>query len=125
MRYFSEEHVWIAIRNGKGTLGISAYAAEELGEITFVELPEVGSVLEQGDTLCVVESAKAATDVITPLSGTVRAVNTALNRNPDLMNQSPETDGWICRMDDLDEDELSSLMSEDDYEAFIEGGGEE
>lgn len=125
MKRFSEDHQWVEIDDGIAVIGITAYAAEELGDITFVELPEVGAVLSPGDALCVVESAKAASDVFVPIGGTVRDVNAALESEPALINASAERDGWICTLEDVDLGELDSLMDEDEYETFVESGGEE
>jgi glycine cleavage system H protein len=125
MKRYSEDHQWVEVNGELATIGITAYAAEELGEITFVELPDLGSVLSPGDTLCVVESAKAASDVFVPIGGTVREVNMALESEPSLINASAERDGWICTLEDVDLGELDSLMDEDDYEAFVERGGAE
>ncbi len=115
---FSEEHEWVQVENGVATVGITAYAAEELGELTFVELPEKGLVLGQGDALCVVESVKAASDVLVPIGGTVSDVNARLEEEPELINESPEAEGWLCRLSEVDEAELDSLMNEQEYEAF-------
>jgi len=125
MRRFSEEHQWIEVANGVGTVGITAYAAEELGEITFVELPDTGASLTQGEPLCVVESVKAASDVFAPIGGTVAEVNGRLEANPALISTSPERDGWICRLRELEMGELDGMMTEEQYEAFVAGEDDE
>ena len=125
MKRFSEEHQWVEIKDGVATIGITAYAAEELGEITFIELPEVGTVFAQGDTLCVVESVKAASDVFAPVGGTVKEVNQRLDQEPGQINVSPERDGWLCRFEEVDESEMDALMTEAQYEEFIVAEGEE
>lgn len=121
MKRFSDEHAWVEYENGLATIGITAYAAEELGEINFVELPELGIVLSQGEMLCVVESVKAASDVFAAVGGTVIAVNQRLDQEPQLINDAAEKDGWICRLDEVDESELDSLMNEEAYELFVSG----
>ncbi len=118
MKRYSEEHEWVEVKKGIAVVGITAYAAEEMGDITFVELPDIGQVFAQGDAMCVVESVKAASDVMAPISGTVKSVNDELEEDPSIVNTSPEKDGWICKLEDVDESELDSLMSEKEYEEF-------
>jgi len=125
MKRFTEEHVWVEMKEGAAMVGITAYAAEELGEITFLELPEVGVVLAQGDTLCVIESVKTASDVFAPIGGTVAGVNERLALDPGLINASPEKDGWICRLEEVDESEIDGLMNEAQYEELVAAEGEE
>ncbi|MDD3954355.1 MAG: glycine cleavage system protein GcvH [Lentisphaeria bacterium] len=121
---YSEEHQWIkACDNGIWEVGITAYAAEELGELNFVELPKVGDEFAGGQPLCVVESVKAASDVFAPVSGTVTEVNLALEKNPALLNESPEEAGWICRFKDVDPTELDALMDRPAYEAYCQQNG--
>jgi len=120
VKHFSEEHEWVELREGVATVGISAFAAEELGDITFVELPELGAGFAQGESMLVIESVKAASDVFAPVSGRVVSVNTVLTDRPELVNESPEEDGWLLRLEDVDESELENLMSPTDYAAFIE-----
>ena len=125
MKRFSDEHAWVDVAEGTATTGITAYAAEELGDINFVELPDVGSVLAQGELLCVVESVKAASDVFAPVGGTVVAVNKRLDTEPQLINDGAEKDGWICRLEEVDESELDGLMTEEEYELFVAGDDED
>jgi len=120
-KYFSEEHHWVEVQGDAATLGLTAYAVQELGDVTFVELPEVESVLAPGDVLCVVESAKAAVEVLSPLSGAVCEVNQRLDDEPALLNAAPESDGWICRLREFDPEELTALMDEEEYEEFLAG----
>jgi glycine cleavage system H protein len=119
MKRFSEEHQWVEYENGRATMGITAYAAEELGEITFVELPEQGLVVSQGDAICVVESVKAASDVFAPIGGTICEVNVKLETSPGPLNDTPESLGWICRLEEVEESDLENLMTESQYESFI------
>lgn len=125
MKRFSEEHEWVEIGDSIATMGITSYAADELGDITFVELPTVATVVGQGESLCVIESVKAASDVFSPIGGTVKAVNEALEEKPGLINASAEKEGWICKLEDIDPSEMDSLMNEEEYEAFIESDSEE
>ncbi len=124
MRKYSEDHQWVEVKKGIATVGITAFAAEELGEITFIELPVAGTVVTQGDTLCVVESVKAASDVFSPVSGAIFAVNEQIEEDPALINASPEQDAWICRLKELDISELEELLSEAEYEMLVSGGSE-
>ncbi len=120
MRKYSENHQWAEFEGGVATIGITAHAADEMGEINFVELPEEGAVFMQDDVLCIVESAKAASDVLTPVGGTVCQVNLTLEKNPELIGDSPEAEGWICKLTEVDEEEMDNLMTEDEYEVYVE-----
>ncbi|MCF6176064.1 MAG: glycine cleavage system protein GcvH [Victivallaceae bacterium] len=119
MKYFTEEHEWIQIDGNEAIMGITEHAANELGDITYVELPEEGNELIVGDQLGVVESVKAASDIYSPLGGTVVAVNEALEDNPELINESAEAKGWICKLTDFDESELNDLMKSSGYEKYL------
>lgn len=119
-RYFTEEHEWIEVEGDTATIGITDYAQEQLGDIVFVETPEVGTALDQGDDAAVVESVKAASDVYAAVSGEVIEVNEALEEEPGLVNSSAEEDGWFFRVTLSDKDELSDLMDEKAYKAFID-----
>ena len=119
-RYFTEEHEWVEVEGDTATIGITEYAQEQLGDIVFVETPEVGATLEQGDDAAVVESVKAASDVYAAVSGEVIEVNEALEEEPALVNSSAEEDGWFYRATLSDKDELSDLMDEKAYEAFVD-----
>ena len=120
MKYYTEDHEWVEIVGDEATVGISEYAAEELGEVTFVELPEENDDFIIGDTLGRVESSKAAADIYAPISGTVSLVNEALADDPELLNESPEDKGWICRLVDFDSSEVDDMMDEDDYFKYVE-----
>ena len=121
MKRFSENHAWVVTRDNTACVGLTSYAAEELGDITFVELPEVGTVLTEGDVLCVVESAKAASDIVSPIGGTVETINEKLEANPGLVNTGAENEGWMCEFKEIDSEDLDNLMTEEEYEAFIGG----
>ncbi|MBQ4480552.1 MAG: glycine cleavage system protein GcvH [Victivallales bacterium] len=119
MKKYSEEHQWIDVAaDGTATIGITKYAADELGEITFIELPTVGQELKAKEQLCVVESVKAASDVFMPVSGIVKEVNVVLDKDTSALNNDPEGLGWICRIDKADPADLAALMDEAAYAAF-------
>ena len=118
-KYYSRTHEWVKIEGDEATVGVSAYAAKELGDITYVELPKVSSDVIVGDSVGVVESVKAASDVYSPLSGTVNAVNKNLEDDPGLVSNSPEEKGWMYQLENIDLDELEELMSEEDYAKYL------
>ena len=120
-RYYTEEHEWIDVDGDVATVGITDFAQGQLGDIVFVELPEVGAMIEQGKDAAVVESVKAASDVYAPITGEITEVNPALEEDPALVNTSPEDGGWFFKMTIADEGELDGLMDEDGYKAFVEG----
>lgn len=119
--YFTEDHEWIKVDGDTGTVGISAYAAKALGDVVFVELPDVGTEFEKGDEAAVVESVKAASEVYAPIGGEVTAVNEALEDAPETVNASPDGDGWFLKIKIADADELSALMDEVKYKAYCDG----
>jgi len=118
-RYFTEDHEWIDVDGDVGTVGISEYAQGQLGDIVFVEVPDEGKTLNKGDDAAVVESVKAASDVYSPVSGTVIEGNAALGDEPALVNTDPEGDGWFFKITLSDMSELDGLMDEGKYEAFV------
>ena len=119
-RYFTEEHEWIDVDGESATVGITDYAQEQLGDIVFVELPEVGTVVEKGKDAAVVESVKAASDVYAPISGEVMESNSALEDDAALVNTSPEEDGWFFRLTISDKEELEGLMDAKAYKSFVD-----
>ena len=119
--YFTEDHEWIKVDGDTGTIGISAYAAKALGDVVFVELPDVGAEFDKGDEAAVVESVKAASEVYSPVGGEVTAVNGALEDAPETVNASPDGDGWFLKIKIADADELSSLMDEAKYKTYCDG----
>ena len=119
-RYFTDEHEWIDIEGETATVGITDYAQEQLGDIVFVELPAVGTMLDLGGDAAVVESVKAASDVYAPITGEVMEINAALEEEPALVNSSPEEDGWFFRMTIGDKSELDGLMDDKAYKAFVD-----
>jgi len=120
-RYFTDEHEWIDVEGDTATVGITDYAQEQLGDIVFVELPDVGSVVEKGKDAAVVESVKAASDVYAPISGEVTEANDALEDDPALVNTSPEEDGWFFKLTIGDKEEMEGLMDAKAYKAFVDG----
>jgi len=120
-RYFTKDHEWIAIDGVEATVGITDYAQGQLGDITFVELPGEGASVSKGDSAAVVDSVKAASDVYSPASGTVTAVNAALSDTPELVNSAAEGDGWLWRMTLSDAAELEALMDDAAYRKYVEG----
>jgi glycine cleavage system H protein len=119
-RYFSEDHEWIEVEGDLGTVGITDYAQGQLGDITFVDLPAEGASVGKGDSIAVVDSVKAASDVYTPVSGTVAEVNAALADAPELVNTDAETGGWLFRVTLSDAAELSALMDEAAYKSYVD-----
>ena len=120
-RYFTDEHEWIDLEGDTATVGITDFAQGQLGDIVFVELPEVGTMVEKGKDAAVVESVKAASDVYAPLSGEVVEVNDSLEDDPALVNSSPEEDGWFFKMTVSDKAELEGLMDDKAYKSFCDG----
>jgi glycine cleavage system H protein len=107
---YSKEHEWVRAEDGRATIGITSFAADELGDIVFVELPEVGAALSQFGTFGVVESVKAVSDLYAPVSGEVVEVNEALRDSPELLNSDPFGEGWIARLTPTEPAELDALM---------------
>ena len=120
-RYFTEDHEWIEVDGDTATIGITDYAQGQLGDIVFVEVPSEGTQLAKGKEAAVVESVKAASDVYSPVSGTVTEGNSALEDDPALVNSAPETDGWFFKLTVADAGELDGLMDEAAYEDFVAG----
>lgn len=118
-RYFTKDHEWIDVAGDIGTVGISDYAQTQLGDITFVELPAMGAAFNQGDSVAVVDSVKAASDIFVPVGGSVTEVNAALEEQPELVNTDPDTAGWLFRVKLSDPAELAGLMDEAAYQAYI------
>ncbi len=120
---FSEDHEWIQIDGDIGTIGITDYAQEQLGDVVFVELPEAGKTLAQGAEAAVVESVKAASEIYAPVSGEVTEANDALAEDPAKVNSDPQGEGWFFRIKVADLSELEGLMDEAAYKTYVEGLG--
>ncbi|MCB1386414.1 MAG: glycine cleavage system protein GcvH [Nitratireductor sp.] len=117
--YYTDEHEWLAIDGDVATVGITHYAQEQLGDLVFVELPDVGRSVAKGEDAVVVESVKAASDVYAPVDGEITEVNEALSSDPALVNSSAEGDGWLFRMKLSDLSQLDGLMDKAGYDAHI------
>ncbi len=117
--YYTDEHEWLTVDGDKATVGITNYAQEQLGDIVFIELPEVDAEVEQGGDTVVVESVKAASDVYAPVSGTITEVNEALGEDPAKVNQSAEGDGWLYKMKLSNTAELDELLDLDSYKELV------
>jgi len=118
-RYFTQDHEWIDVDGTSGVVGITDYAQSQLGDITYVDLPAVGTTVKKGDAPCVVDSVKAASDVYSPVSGTITAANDALGDAPEMVNTDPEEGGWLFRIDLSDTAELEGLMDKAAYDAYV------
>jgi glycine cleavage system H protein len=118
---YHEEHEWVRVEADEGVIGISDYAQEQLSDVVYVELPEVGDSFEAGDVLAVVESVKAASDVYMPIAGEVLEVNEALEDSPELVNQDPYGEAWLARIAIADPGELDGLMDAEAYQSYVEG----
>nr|WP_207754267.1 glycine cleavage system protein GcvH [Caldicoprobacter guelmensis] len=116
---YSKDHEWVKVEGNKAIIGITDYAQDSLGDIVFIDLPEVGRNVKAGDAVAVVESVKAASDVYSPVSGIVVEVNTALEASPELINQDPY-ENWILVLEMSDPGELDALMDAEGYERFCE-----
>ena len=119
--YFTKEHEWVKVDGTQATVGISEHAAHELGDITFVELPQMGKVVKQFDTLAGIESVKAASDIYSPVSGKVIQVNDKLEDAPELVNESAEDAGWICKLEVAAPSDLDVLMDAAAYAEYLKG----
>ena len=120
-RYFTEEHEWIEVEGTLGTVGITDYAQGQLGDITYVDLPDAGARFGKGESAAVVDSVKAASDIYAPVSGVVSEANAELGDAPELVNSDAEGAGWLFRVTLSDPAELDTLMDEAAYQSFIEG----
>ena len=118
---FTEEHEWIKVEGDTGTVGITAYAQEQLGDVVYVELPAVGKQVEKGKEMAVVESVKAASEVYAPVSGAVLAVNDKLAAEPATVNAEPLTGGWFVKIKLSKPAELDGLMDEAAYNKYLKG----
>ena len=117
---YTRDHEWIRLDGDIATVGITDYAQDQLGDIVFVELPEIGKTLEKGAEFCVVESVKAASEVFAPIAGEVTDVNGALGDQPGMVNEAPQEGGWLIKVKPADKAEIDGLMDEAAYKAFLE-----
>jgi glycine cleavage system H protein len=116
---FTKDHEWVELDGDIATVGITAYAAEQLGDVVFVEVPDAGKAVKAGDGLAVVESVKAASDVYAPISGEVTEGNGVLGDAPETVNDQPEKAGWFAKLKIADKAEYEALMDRDAYEAYL------
>jgi glycine cleavage system H protein len=117
---FTRDHEWVRLEGGIATVGITDHAQNALGDVVFVDLPEVGREVSAGEAVAVVESVKAASDVYAPIAGRIVEVNTGLAENPGTINAAPTTDGWFFRIEPADTAEVAGLMDEAAYAAFVD-----
>lgn len=117
--YFTEDHEWLSVEGHIATVGITNHAQEQLGDLVFVDLPQVNSTMSKGEAVSVVESVKAASDVYAPIDGEVLEINEMLASDPALVNQKAENEGWLWKMKITDESQLSGLLDAAGYKALI------
>lgn len=120
---YTKDHEYIAVQGDEATVGITDYAQAQLGDVVFVDLPSIGKTLAKGGEAAVVESVKAASEIFAPVSGTVTAVNSALEASPGTVNEDPAGAGWFFKMSVKDTAELEDLMTEADYQAYLAANG--
>ena len=116
---YTDTHEWLKLEGKLAKVGITDHAQEELTDIVFVELPEVGKEVEKGDELCVVESVKSVSEIYAPVSGKIANVNKELENTPEIVNESPYTDGWLVEIEVSDESEIKKLIGSDEYKNLI------
>ena len=117
---YGEEHEWVRVEGDEGVIGVSDYAQDQLSDVVYVELPEVGDAFEKGDVFAIVESVKAASDVYMPLTGEIVEINEDLEDSPELVNQDPYGAAWFVRMAIADLAEVDDLLDADAYQAYVE-----
>jgi glycine cleavage system H protein len=117
---YSKEHEWVLVEDKVAIIGITEFAQHELGDVVYVELPEVGEKVVKDDPFAAVESVKAVSDVFAPVSGTVLEINDTLPENPETINDDPYGDGWMIKVEMTDKDDLKDLMSAEEYAEYIE-----
>jgi glycine cleavage system H protein len=117
--FYSKDHEWVLVEGSAGIVGITSYAAHQLGDITFVELPKKGKIVKQFEALCSIESVKAASDIYCPLSGKVLETNAALDTEPQVINTDAQGEGWIAKLELANPSETSNLMDEAAYRSYL------
>ncbi len=117
---YSKEHEWLKVEGNTVTIGITDYAQDSLGDVVYVELPNEGSAMVQGETFGVIESVKAVSDLYSPVSGNIIEVNDSIIDNPDIVNEEPYGDAWMLKVELTSADELNELLSSDDYQQHVE-----
>lgn len=119
---YSREHEWVHVEDDLCVLGITEFAQQELGEVVFVELPEIGQVFDTNDELGTIESVKAVAEVFTPVAGEVVEINDAVVDDPELLNEDPHHEGWLIKIRFSSADDLKSLMTPEEYEEYVQSG---
>ena len=119
--FYTKDHEWIKVNGNEGIVGITAYASEQLGDIVFVELPQEGTIFDQGKDVAVIESVKAASEIYNPTSGEIIEINSSLEENPEIINDDPLLAGWLYKIKISNSEELKNLMNEENYKKLIEG----
>jgi glycine cleavage system H protein len=119
--HYTKDHEWIKVDNNEAVVGITDFAQKQLGDVVYVELPEVGAVFESHQSLGVIESVKAVSDIYSPISGEVVAINEELDGSPEMVNEDPHGKGWIVRLKLGEKTDIEKLMSANEYEKFLEG----
>jgi glycine cleavage system H protein len=119
--YYTKEHEWVKVEGNIATVGITDFAAHQLGDVTFVELPSTGKTVKQFEVLCAIESVKAASDIYSPVSGKVVSVNEVLDNTPEVVNESPESAAWMACLEMSDPGETARLMTREQYEEYLNG----
>ena len=122
---YTRDHEWALVEGNEATVGITEYAAEKLGDVVFVDLPEEGDALDQGGTFGAVESVKAVSDLYSPLSGTVKEINKALGDSPEVINEDPYGEAWMIKLTIDDENELEELLTAEEYARYIAESGDD
>jgi glycine cleavage system H protein len=117
---YSKDHEWISVQDNVGTIGITDYAQHELGDVVYIDLPEVGDTFEAGDPFGSVESVKAVSEVFCPIGGEVIEVNSKLEDSPELINQSPHQDAWLIKVRLNNREEVKELLSAEEYEEYLQ-----
>jgi|TARA_B100000768_G_scaffold4772_1_gene5914 glycine cleavage system H protein len=117
---YTKDHEWLRVEDNLVTIGVTEFAQEQLGDVVFIELPEVGSELMAGDEAAVIESVKAAGEIVVPIDGVVAMVNEALIDEPDLLNSAPETEGWILQLTPIEVPEIADFMDAEQYQHYIQ-----
>jgi len=116
---YTKEHEWVHVEGGQATVGITDHAQHELGDIVFVDLPDVGAKVSKGETFGSVESVKAVSDIYSPVSGAVSAINELLAKTPEKLNEDPHGDAWLIKVTLGSTDEINALMSAADYQKYV------
>ncbi|MFO8053315.1 MAG: glycine cleavage system protein GcvH [Candidatus Omnitrophota bacterium] len=118
--YFTKNHEWVKVEDNIATVGITEYAVSQLGDVVFIDLPEIGKERKKDETLAEIESVKAASDIYAPLSGKITEVNSKLDDSPETINNSPESNGWIVKVEITNSDEINKLMNKEQYEQYLQ-----